>query len=212
MQQTIKVAVIGGTGKAGSYLVKELLDQGYHVKVLVRRPESYPLSHPSLEIVTGDIIHYETARKLIGGSDVVISTLGQKKDEPLVSGVSTDHIIRAMNEFHIRRYIFVTGLSTDLPGDKKSPWVIEGSAFMRRTFPLVMADKDMAFTTLQTSDLDWTLVRLPFIIQTDDHARLAVDLTDCPGDHINTTDLAEFLVRQISDKEYIRLAPFIASI
>lgn len=212
MQQTIKVAVIGGTGKAGSYLVKELLNQGYQVKILLRRPELYTHAHPSLKIVTGDIIHYETAHELIAGCDVVISTLGQKKDEPLVSSLATNHIIRAMNECHIRRYILVSGLSIDLPGDKKSPWVLEASAFMRQTFPVVMADKEKAFTILSDSDLEWTLARLPFIIQTDDHGQLAVDLTDCPGDHINTNDLAEFLVRQVTDRKYIRQAPFLASV
>ncbi|HEX9502935.1 MAG TPA: NAD(P)H-binding protein [Patescibacteria group bacterium] len=222
MKQNIKVAVIGGTGKAGSYLVKELLSQKFNLKVLLRHPEQDSLSrgfgslqllsHPSVEIVTGDISDYETVRSLLAGCTVVISALGQKKEEPLISSLATSHIIRAMNEYAIRRYISITGLSLDLPGDKRSLLVREASAFMKHTFPVVMADKQKAFTILSGSNIDWTLVRLPFIIQTDDRGKWAIDLIDCPGDRIRTTDLANFLIKQISDRKFIRKAPFIASV
>jgi uncharacterized protein YbjT (DUF2867 family) len=38
MEQFIKIAVIGGTGKAGKYLVKKLINRGFKIKVLLRNP------------------------------------------------------------------------------------------------------------------------------------------------------------------------------
>jgi putative NADH-flavin reductase len=211
MLQTIKVAVIGGSGKAGNYLVKELLNRGFQVKALLRRPELNSLNHSSLEVIAGDAGDYEAVSGLITGCSVVISALGQRKDEQLISSLATSHIIRVMNELHIRRYIVITGLSLDLPGDKKSLPVLEASAFMKRTFPLVTEDKQKMYTILSESNIDWTIVRLPFIIQADDRRQWTAHVEDCPGEHINTTDLAGFLIDQISDRTYIRKAPFIAS-
>ena len=41
MEQEIKIAVIGGNGKSGTYLVKELLSQGFHLNLLIRHPENF---------------------------------------------------------------------------------------------------------------------------------------------------------------------------
>jgi uncharacterized protein YbjT (DUF2867 family) len=45
MQSNIKVAIIGGTGKAGNYLVKQLLAQNIPVKFLHRNPEGLQIHH-----------------------------------------------------------------------------------------------------------------------------------------------------------------------
>ena len=39
MEQKIKIAVLGGGGRTGKYLVTQLLSQGYHLKLLLRNPE-----------------------------------------------------------------------------------------------------------------------------------------------------------------------------
>ena len=209
MYSDIKVAVIGANGKAGKYLVKALLDRGIRMKVLLRNTD---LSDPLIEVVKGDMKDLSTVRSLIAGCNVVISTIGQHKDEPLISSLATAHVITVMNEYQIARYILIAGITIDIPGDKKSPYNTEMSEFMKRSYPVVVADKQKAFDLLTNSTLDWTLVRLPFIVQTDLRGTLAVSIEDCPGDHINTTDLGCFLADQIFEKEYIRKAPFIASL
>lgn len=209
MYSDIKVAVPGANGKAGQYLVKALLARGIRMKVLLRH--TY-LSDPLIEVVKGDMKDLSTVRTLLEGCNVVISMIGQPKDEPLISSLATAHIIRVMHEYQITRYILIAGITIDIPGDKKSPYNTEMSAFMKSSYPVVVADKQKAYDLLNESTLDWTLVRLPFIVKTDLTATLAVNTEDCPGDHINTSDLAAFLVDQIFSREYIRKAPFIASL
>lgn len=46
MNKKIKVAVIGGTGKSGKFLVKKLIEQDFHLKVLVRNPDNFKLKNP----------------------------------------------------------------------------------------------------------------------------------------------------------------------
>jgi putative NADH-flavin reductase len=212
MTNHIKVALIGATGKAGSYLLKTLLNQGYTVKALIRNPSTYHIIHPNLEIVSGDIKDLETANKLIESCGVVISAIGQAKDELLISSLAAQNIAKAMGQQQIKRYIFLTGLNIDVPGDKKSQKTIQASTWMRETFPIFVADKEKAFEIIANSSLDWTMVRLPWIEQTDDIRNIIVSLEDNPGEKISTTDLALFLIDQISSTQFVRKAPFVASL
>lgn len=212
MTNHIKVALIGATGKAGSYLLKTLLNQGYTVKALIRNPSTYNIIHPNLEIVNGDIKDLETANKLIESCGVVISAIGQAKDEPLISSVAAQNIIKAMEQQQIKRYLFLTGLNIDVPGDKKSQKTIQASKWMKETFPVFVTDKEKAFEIIANSSLDWTMVRLPWIEQTDDVRKLVVSLEDNPGEKISTTDLALFLIDQISSTQFVGKAPFVASL
>lgn len=211
MNIAIKVALIGATGKAGKYLLKELLNQGYQVKVLLRKPESFTISHPNLEIVAGDIKDLDTTRNLLDCCDAVISAIGQPKDEPLISSIAAKNLIQVMDQNRISRYIFLAGLSIDLPGDQKSEANLQGSKWMKETFPIVMTDKEKALRYLQKSDIEWTMVRLPWIEETAEHRKLKVSLQDCLGEKISTSDLAIFVVQQLIDSNYLRKAPFIAS-
>ena len=212
MNQHITVAVIGATGKAGKYLVKQLLQDGYTVKALIRKPDTYSFSHPSLQIIKGDIQSIPAIKKMLSGCDAVISTLGQSKDKPMISSLAATNITTVMKEYGIKRYIFVCGLNIDVLGDNKSAANIAKSDWMRNNFPDVVADKQEAYEVIVASNVDWTMVRLPFIVQTDEKATLEVSLEDCPGENINTGDLADFLIAQISDTRYIRKSPFVASV
>ena len=48
--------------------------------------------------------------------------------------------------------------------------------------------------------------------QTDKRNQINVSLEDCPGDKISATDLADFLIEQLSDDRFVRKSPFIASV
>ncbi|RAJ37011.1 NAD(P)-dependent oxidoreductase [Pedobacter cryoconitis] len=211
MKQAIKIALLGATGKAGQYLLQELLTNGYQVKSLIRKPKDYKISHPALEIVAGDIKDMATTRQLIEGCDVVISAIGQNKDDILISSLATENIIKAMQEFKLSRYILLTGSNLEVPGDQKSAKNLEGTAWMKATFPVFVADKQKAYEILTTSSIDWTIVRLPWIEKTTERRGLAVDLKDCLEELISTTDLADFLISQITDTTYVKKAPFVAS-
>lgn len=120
MNTIIKIALCGATGKTGKHLINQLLNQGYHVRALIRKPQNYLFSHPSLEIIEGDLKDPQAAITLLEGCTAVISTIGQIKDETLISSLATDNIISAMKKLQINRYILLTGLNLEIPGDQKS--------------------------------------------------------------------------------------------
>ena len=211
MTPHIKVAVIGGTGKAGKYIVKNLLTQGFSIKVLLRHPEKFQINNPLIEIVQGDARDLLAIRQLLKDCQALISAVGQPAGEPSVFSQVTRNIIQVMHEYKISRYLLITGLNVDTPFDQKGPKTKFGTDWMKANYPLTTADKQVEYETLVESDIDWTLVRLPMIEQTDAINEVEVDLEDCPGDQISATDLALFLIRQLTDQTYIKKAPFISS-
>ncbi len=209
----MKVAVIGGTGKSGKYLVEQLLSQCIHFKILIRNPEKFEINNPLIEIVKGDAGDYESVRFLVEGCQAVISTLGlgQPASETSIFTKATKNVIRAMNECNIKRYISTTGLNVDTPFDKKSLQTKFATDWMKTNYPETTIDKQTEYTLLSESNVNWTLVRLPLIEQTDVESEIKVSLEDCPGNKISATSLANFLIGQLSDNAFVNKSPFIVN-
>lgn len=213
MISTHKIAVIGGTGKAGTYLVKTLLSQGHSIKMLLRNPDKLTdYTHPQIEIVTGTVTSTDTMDTLIKGCTAVISTLGMGNppSAPDIFTRSTQNVLQAMERYKLRRYIVITGLNVDVPTDRKGRDAAAGTAWMKAHFPVSTENKQQEYQLLSRSTLDWTMVRLPRIEQSDEARPICIDLEDCPGSSISATSLARFLVGQIDADTYFRKAPFVA--
>jgi putative NADH-flavin reductase len=213
MEKSIKIAVIGGTGKSGKYLVHQLLNQGFTGKLLVRNPERFQLQSPLIEVIHGNVNQYDTVFQLIEGCQAVISTLGlgQPNSETSIFSQSTKNVLRAMEACKVSRYIVITGLNVDTPFDQKSAKTQFATDWMKTNYPLTTADKQLEYKILSNSNMDWTLVRLPLIEQTDERREVLVNLQDCPGDKISATDLTIFLTEQVTDKTYLKQSPFLAN-
>jgi len=213
MHQPAKIAVIGGTGKSGKYLVKQLISEGCQLKLLVRDPAKVPYNHSQVEVIKGNVTSIRDIYTLIRDVDAVISTLGLgiPASDPGILSTAARNIIQVMNELNVRRYIVTTGLNVDTPFDNKSAQTIAKSDWMKNNFPLSTADKQKEYELLTASSIDWTMVRLPMIDQTDQVFPVTVSLEDCPGEQISASSLAHFLIAQLSAKEFIRKAPFIAN-
>jgi len=214
MKQKIKIAIIGGTGKSGKYLVNQLINQGFQLKILLRNPDNFQLKSSLIEVIKGEVTNFSSIHSLIEDCQAVISTLGLgiPASEPTIFSQSTTNVIKAMNECNVHRYIVTTGLNVDTPFDKKSTKTSFGTDWMKKTFPISTTDKQLEYDILVNSNIDWTLVRLPLIEQTDERNQVNVDLEDCPGDKISATDLAFFLIEQISSEAFIKKSPFLSNI
>ncbi|MFA6249483.1 MAG: NAD(P)H-binding protein [Mucilaginibacter sp.] len=204
------VAVIGGTGKAGKYLVKQLLLQNFRIKLLHRKPETLTFDNPLIEIIKGDARDYKAIYTLLADCDAVLSCLSQPVGEPTIFSDATRNILKAMDAHQISRYITTAGLNVDTPADQKSAQTQFGTNWMYENFPATTKDRQVEYQLLVDSDIDWTMVRLPLIGQTDDISEITVSLVDCPGSNISATNLALFMIKAFSDDEFVKQAPFIA--
>jgi putative NADH-flavin reductase len=211
MQIKNTIAVIGGTGKAGLFLTRELLKQNFPIRMLLRHPEKLTIQNPLIEIVQGDARDPDAIHELLKGTGAVISALGQPVGESSIFSDATRNILQAMDFYEIKRYILLTGLNVDTPGDNKSAYTAGGTAWMKANYPKTTADKQVEWEIIHASALDWTLVRLPLIELTEALPETIKSLTDCPGEKISSASLAVFLVNQIDSKNFLKQSPFIAN-
>lgn len=207
-----KIAVLGGGGRTGKYLVNQLINKGFKLKVLLRHPEQFLIQSPQIEIVNGDATHSESIRQLVEGCEAIISLVGQRPGEPLVASRTTQNLLDTMSEFCINRLISLAGMNVDTASDQKSQETLMATEWMKANYPEIHADRQKSYALLEESPIDWTLVRIPFIEFQDASGELAVSLTDCPSGIINAGSLAAFLIDQLFDESYYRKAPFVASI
>lgn len=212
MKNISKVAVLGGGGRTGNYLVNQLLKKGFSVKLLLRDPEKFEIQNSKIEIIKGDALDFESIKVLLKESEAVLSTIGQRKDEPLVASTVTKNVLKAMKEYNINRYVLLAGLNIDTRFDKKSPKTIMATDWMKANFPIIQEDRQKAYVLLEESDVNWTQVRVPFIEFSNDSSEIAVDVEDCLGDKISAFDIAVFMTKEMVESNYSRQSPFISAV
>jgi len=204
------IAIVGGTGTVGKHVAATAIEQGYSVRILARRPERVQLNSPHAITIEGNATDETAIRSLLTGSNAVINAFGQPmRDKPFYSEV-TMRLLETMKEAGIRRYIGVTGGSLDIEGDRKSWMNRMGAHLFRLLYGDFIRDKQRELGVLRDSDLDWTLVRLPFVHERDVMKPVKVDQYDMPGTKISNTHIARFLVDQVQDAAFLRKTPFIS--
>lgn len=85
MKNNNTIALLGGGGRTGKYIVQELINKGYQVKLLLRNPEKFQMESPLIKIYKGDALDETAIKSLLEDCTAVINTVGQRKDEPLVA-------------------------------------------------------------------------------------------------------------------------------
>jgi len=212
MKNIKKVAVLGGGGRTGNYLVNQLLKEGFSVKLLLRDPENFPIQNNQIEIIKGDALDLVSIKSLLKDCQAVLSTIGQRKEEPLVASAATKNILQVMNDYGIERYVLLAGLNIDTPFDKKSTKTIMATDWMKANFPIIQDDRQKAYNFLEESNVNWTQVRVPFIEFTAVSSEIAISLDDCLGDKISAFDIAEFMIQEMTESKFSRKSPFISAI
>ncbi len=205
-----KIAVIGGGGRTGQYLVNQLIEKGYSLKLLLRHPEKFTIHSPLIEIVHGDVLDQEAVRMLLDGCGAILSTVGQRKDEPLVASQASFNILNAIGDRPMR-YVVLAGLNVDTPTDQKGEETLKATQWMKVTFPTIHNDRQKSYSVLVESNTEWVMVRVPYIEFNGNRAGVKVSATECPGSKIDAADIAGFMIGQLTDDTWLRKAPFISN-
>ncbi|MDD1503865.1 NAD(P)H-binding protein [Lysinibacillus sp. CNPSo 3705] len=211
MDNSYKIAIIGGTGKVGRHIAAQAIQKGYHVRMLVRNPEKLLYKNDAIEIVKGQVQDIENIRELLKDSQVVINTFGQPtKEEPIYSKV-TNNIFNVMKELNISRYIGVSGGSLTIKEDEKSIMNRLGAKIFEVFLSKMMQDKKLEWEyLLNNKQIKWTLIRLPFVKDSLISSQIKENLTDMPGTKITNQDIATFIIDHIDNTKYVHKAPFIS--
>ncbi|WP_318581648.1 SDR family oxidoreductase [Bacillus paranthracis] len=211
MESTNKIAILGANRKAGKILVNEALEKGYQVKILTRNSTNTEKINENIETIIGDARNFSTIQDLLQGCSAVINAVGQPKNESYIFSTVTKHILEAMKESKIKRYILISGGSLNVTGDQKGIVNKIGATLFKLFLPKMMQDKYKELQIIQNSEVDWTIVRLPFVIEGNGIGSIKESLVDMPGIKIQNGDIAPFVIKQINSDRYVGKCPFISN-
>lgn len=209
----MKVAIFGASGRTGRQLVRQAIDRGHKVKAFARTPAKIDVEHERLEIVEGDVQDPAAVERAVAGADAVISALGPTKNAPgpqVTRG--TRHILAAMHRHGLRRIVVTGGAGVRDPHDRPNLLNRLVEIALKLVARHVYEDMRGATDVVRSSDLDWTVVRLPRL--TDAPATGTVRSGYLGGDvgvQIGRADTASFILDQLDTHRYLRAAPVISA-
>lgn len=207
----MKILVLGATGATGRLIVGKAVAEGHEVVALVRA-KAKAADIVGAELVEGDARDPAALTRAIAGCDAVVSSLGTAMSpfrEVTLLSTATRALVGVMEQQAVRRLVCITGLGA---GDSRGHG---GFVFDRLFLPLMLRkvyeDKDRQENVIRASTLDWTVVR-PTVLN-DKPARGAIKaLTDLSGVHGGTiarSDVADFVVQQLTTDAWLRKTPLI---
>lgn len=210
----MKIAIFGSTGDLGQECLNQALADGHETSLLVR--DAGKLSAEQRErsrVVEGNALDPEAVQEtLTGGVEVVLFAIGVDSGSPenLCTDV-TGHILSAMRQLDVRRFIWCGGGATLVPDDV----VTFGARFVRwygNTFMgLNNRDKDHQFELLEKSrDVEWVGVRPLQMIKGPQLSEYRIGFHRFSGmSKIHFADCAHGMLSQLSEDTWLHRAPII---
>ncbi|HAE27378.1 MULTISPECIES: NAD(P)-dependent oxidoreductase [Hyphomonas] len=211
----MRIAVFGSTGGVGRHFVSQALEKGMAVTALVRSPGNLAGLSEGLTQVTGDVTNEEAVHHTVAGADAVVCALGAPLlDKSGIRATGTASIIRAMKAARVNRLICLSsiGAGDSYPLIPALYKYFLGPLMMERMF----ADHEAQEAEIAASGLDWIIARPGPYRDGDRTGTYAHGVTaDVPDRklkfHINRADVADFLIRQLSDNTYLHKPAWLTS-
>jgi putative NADH-flavin reductase len=213
----MKVAFFGATGFSGQAILAETIKYGHEVTVLVRDPSKVKIKHNNLRIVEGNVLDPQKVASVIQNQEAVIQCLGVggKGDGKPTTFISEANkiIVDEMEKQKVSRLIAMSNVGA---GNSLSfqPWFFTKFIlpYFMKWLKVIIDDKNRMEPTIMNSELEWTIVRCPNIVDKAPKGNVHATL-DGKGLKLSITlgDMAEFIVHQLTDSTYSKQAPSISN-
>jgi putative NADH-flavin reductase len=213
----MKVTIFGATGFSGQAILVESLKQGHEVTILVRDASKVQIKHKNLTLVEGNVLDSQTVASVIHHQEAVIQCLGVggKGDGKPTTFISdaTKIIVEEMEKQQIKRLIAMSNIGA---GNSLAfqPWFFTKIIlpYFMKWLKVIIDDKNRMEPIIMNSELDWTIVRCPNIVDKTPKGNVHATL-DGNGLKLAVTlgDMAEFIIHQLSDSAYSKQAPSISN-
>jgi putative NADH-flavin reductase len=205
----MKLVIFGAAGASGRELVNQALEQGHEVTAFARNAAAVPAGGPKLRVVQGDALDAARVAEAVAGQDAVLFAIGiNRRSTMTVCADATRNIIAAMNEHHVRRFVVLSAY-----GASETKDTALYSKVLRSLIGKRVLDKDRQEELVRASGLDWVLVRPPLLTNGARRGRYRAGF-DIPVklfSSVSRADVAEFMLRQLTDDAYLRQAPTITN-
>lgn len=206
------VSVFGASGRVGKEVVKLALLQGFKVKAHCRIDSNCGYKHDNLTVIKGEITNYGLVKEVVKDSDCVIISLGHRAPyKDIFCKDAADLIVKAMKEQNRTRLVCLSGA---LIGEKDEnltfPFKMMKKIIVKK-YASSFIDRAGQEKSVMNSDLYWTLVKPPRLVENGERKIFIYSETLKMGllSSIGFDDLAEFIVEQITSKDYLHKSVYV---
>lgn len=212
MANSIKICVFGATGRTGLAFLERARITELHLRTVVRNPERLGRFQrcANVEAIKADVCNPQSLVAPLSGIDIVVSLLGPNGINP--QGLYTQSfssITKAMHSAGVERLIVLT--SSGHESDPNFPLFFRW--FMK---PILLkklyADMAAAETVIEGTSLAWTIVRPAMFVSHKPGRVYRVNdrLNPTGGWKISREDIADFVLSELLDPQWIRRHPAVA--
>lgn len=209
-----KLVIFGASGRTGILLVQQALDAGHEVVAFVRSPERLPIRHARLHLVQGDVMNADDVNRAItADAEAVISVLAPVKGAPSdMLPRAADNIIAAMSRHGIQRLLYMTGAGVSFAEDRPQVFDHVIKFLLRTIAGDVLKQSEEAVNRVRSSQLDWTVVRVPMLTEGPATGSIRVGWVGVDtGPRLARGDAATFILQEVLRREHVRKAPVISN-
>jgi nucleoside-diphosphate-sugar epimerase len=213
----MKVIIFGATGFSGQAILAETIKQGHDVTVLVRDSSKVKINHNNLRIVEGNVLDSQKVAFVIQNQEAVIQCLGVggKGDGKPTTFISdaTKIIVDEMQKQNIKRLIALSNVGA---GNSIAfqPWFFTKIilTYFMKWLKVIIYDKNRMEPIIMNSNLNWTIVRCPNIVDKPAKGKYNATL-DGKGLKLSITldDLSKFMVGQLKETTFNKQAPCVSN-
>ena len=204
----MKIAVFGASGRTGLLLTFQALNQGHEVTAYTRSPHKISITHKNIRIVGGELQDFKKIKEAVSGQDVVMCTLGIEKNKPsTVLSDATRLILKAMEEAGVKRFICMS--SAGVLGNDGGFWF--GKILIPLFLKHVFEDKKRQIEVIRQSKSEWVVVRPVGLTDSPKTGRFQINEGLPTSWKIPRNDVADFMLKLMTNKKYDFKLPAISS-
>jgi putative NADH-flavin reductase len=211
----MQITILGSTGQVGKATLKEALNLGYKVKVLVRSPEKLGDLKEKVIVIKGDLLDPLAVEEALKGSEAVINAAGGVKEPDQYTKFRKigEILVEKMKQEKITRLVNISGAVMCLSAEKLDFKRKIMKVFVRLFYPQMKQAQEAIIPVIESEPaISWTFVRAPMISKAGGTGKTAANDKKMPGTKIMLEDLAKFMAEQVASAEWVRKAPWVASV
>lgn len=202
------ITVFGATGQVGKRVVQQALAKGFMVRAFGRNIVEQMIDNAAnkqLQTIQGYVFDEETVFNAVNGADAVISTLGGAFDgTDKTRSLGIKNIIAQLQKLKQKRIVVLGGLG--VLDDDSGRLLMDAPNYPAQFLP-VGKEHLQAYLYLKESDLDWTFVCAPNILDEDGHQAYITNIKYPPVPNsyeIAAGDLAHYMLNVLTERKFFQ--------
>ncbi len=155
----MNITVFGAGGQTGSCVVERALALGHSVTAVTRR-QNHSTSQPNLKRVAGDVLEATSVTAALQGAEAVICCIGPRNNfsPGRLMSEGARKLAAGCKTTGCKRIVFQSGITLS-DGSDLSTFNRFAMRFFRKVYAKAGDDKELGEHIVQSSGLDWVIVR-----------------------------------------------------